>query len=68
MSWVGVAVSSAVFGVLHGRLWAAGIAAGVVFALLAKRRNSLGDAMVAHGVANLVLGVWVLATGNYGLW
>ena len=68
LSWVGVAVSSAVFGVLHGRLWAAGIAAGVVFALLAKRRNSLGDAMVAHGVANLLLGVWVLATGNYGLW
>ena len=67
-SWMAIGVSSLIFGLMHGRMWAAGMASGVVFALLAKRRNSLGDAVVAHAAANWMLGVWVLMSGQYGLW
>ena len=65
---VPIAVSSLVFGVMHGRLWLAGVAAGVVFALVAKLRNRLGEAVAAHATANLLIAVWVLARDDYSLW
>ena len=65
---VAVAVSAASFGVLGGRMFVGGIFAGVVFALVAKWRNRLGEAVAAHAVANLLLAVWVVARGEYWLW
>jgi membrane protease YdiL (CAAX protease family) len=49
-------------------MWVAGIIAGVVFAVVAKWRNRLGEAIAAHIVANLLLTLWVLTSGSYGLW
>lgn len=63
-----IAVSSALFGLMHGQMWFAGILAGVVFALVAKLRGRLGEAVAAHAVANLVLTLVVLATKDYSLW
>jgi exosortase E/protease (VPEID-CTERM system) len=68
LSVTAVVGSSIVFGLLHDRLWLAGIVAGVAFALVAKRRNRLGEALAAHATANLLLAAWVLARGEYGLW
>jgi len=65
---VAVAVSAVSFGVLGGRMFVVGIFAGVVFALVAKWRNRLGEAVAAHAVANLLLAVWVVARGEYWLW
>jgi len=63
-----VAVSSLAFGGMHGGMWIAGAISGVVFAMLAKRRNSLGGAVVAHAAANAVLAVIAVTQGAYGLW
>ena len=56
----------ALFAVEHDR-WLVGALAGVAYGLLATRRG-LGTAAVAHIVTNLVLGVWVLATGQSRFW
>jgi exosortase E/protease (VPEID-CTERM system) len=63
----GIAVSSLLFGWLHGS-FVAGTAAGLLLALAAIQRGKLIDAIAAHAVANLVLGVIGLARGAYWLW
>ncbi len=68
ISALGIIVSATAFGAMHGHMWVAGIIAGVVFAGVAKWRNRLGEAIAAHIVANLLLTLWVLTSGSYGLW
>ena len=68
LSLVAVAGSSVAFGFLHGRMWLAGVLAGVVFAVVARVRGRLGEAVAAHAVANLLIAVWVLVRGDYSLW
>lgn len=43
------------------------VLAGLLFALVAKWRNRLGEAVAAHATANLLLAAWVLARGDYRL-
>jgi exosortase E/protease (VPEID-CTERM system) len=62
-----VTLSSLLFGLLHGR-WIAGTVAGILYALAARRRNMLCDAIVAHGVTNGLIAVYVLAFGYWRLW
>jgi exosortase E/protease (VPEID-CTERM system) len=66
-SWFAVAVSSLLFGLLH-RQWLAGTAAGICYALAARRRGFLCDAIVAHSVTNGMLAINVLLTGSWKLW
>ena len=61
------AVASFLFGIEHGR-WVAGILAGVVYALVAIRTKDIWAAAIAHGVTNLALGIYVLATNSYHFW
>jgi exosortase E/protease (VPEID-CTERM system) len=65
---IAIVVSAVLFGLLHGHMWIAGILAGVVFALAAKLRGRLGDAIAAHVTVNLLLVVWGLASGDYSTW
>ncbi|MFO0947735.1 MAG: exosortase E/protease, VPEID-CTERM system [Planctomycetota bacterium] len=66
-SWPAFLVSSVVFGILHGR-WGAGTVAGMFFASAMYRRGRLGDAVVAHIVANGSVALSAVATGNWNLW
>jgi exosortase E/protease (VPEID-CTERM system) len=66
--WMPMVISSLAFGILHGERWLAGAIAGMLYALAMSRRGRLGDAIAAHGFTNLLLAVWVLATGNWALW
>lgn len=62
-----VAISTMIFGALHDRWLAAGLA-GLVFAVLALRRGGgLTDALVAHAIANGMIATWALAEGNWSL-
>jgi uncharacterized protein len=56
-----------VFALEHDR-WFAGLAAGVAYGFLAVRTGDVWAAAVAHGVTNLLLGLYVLASGQYGFW
>jgi exosortase E/protease (VPEID-CTERM system) len=66
--WSGIVVSSVAFGLLHGNRVLAGILAALVFACLARHTNRLGDAVVAHAVANALLAAAVLGWGQWQLW
>ncbi len=63
-----IVVSSVAFGAMHGAQWMVGIVAGVAYALVVKRTGRLGDAVAAHATSNLLLAVWVLARGDWGMW
>jgi exosortase E/protease (VPEID-CTERM system) len=65
---VPIAVSSLAFGSMHGAQWQVGIVAGVAYALVVKRTGRFGDAVAAHATSNLLLAVWVLSRGDWGMW
>jgi exosortase E/protease (VPEID-CTERM system) len=67
LSWLAVLGSAVAFGILHDRIVAATLA-GIVYGVVARRRGSLADAVVAHASTNSLLAVWVLWTGNWSLW
>ena len=54
------------FAVEHDR-WLVGALAGAIYGWLYLRRG-LGAAIVAHATTNLVLGLWVLRTGQWQFW
>jgi CAAX prenyl protease-like protein len=66
-SWSSFLVSSALFGLLHGR-WIAGSLASMIFAVALYRRRELSDAVVAHATANALITLFALLTGNWSLW
>lgn len=63
-----IGISSAVFGLMHGRHWIPGILAGLAFAGVMKWKGRLGDAIAAHATSNLLLAIWVLARGDWAQW
>lgn len=65
--WKPFLVASAVFGLAH-REWLAGVLTGAVLQWLVLRRKGLGDALTAHAVANLLLGIWVVWRGHWFFW
>jgi CAAX prenyl protease-like protein len=62
-----VVLSSFVFTLAH-TLWLAAAIAGLAYALLYVRTGKLWVPVIAHAVTNGVLGVWVVATGNWRFW
>jgi membrane protease YdiL (CAAX protease family) len=60
-------ISSAAFGLLHER-WFAATLCGGLYALAAWRTGRLRDAVVAHAVTNALIAAVVLASGRWGLW
>lgn len=60
-------VSSALFALEHHQ-WLAGLLAGLAYAALYMRSGNLWTAIVAHGITNLLLGVWVLYTRQWQFW
>ena len=64
----GIVASSLLFGAMHGSMWIAGTIAGLVFAYVAKRKDRIGEAVAAHATANLLIAIWVLASGDFSMW
>ncbi|GMR09008.1 MAG: hypothetical protein BMS9Abin26_2020 [Gammaproteobacteria bacterium] len=60
-------ITALLFGLEH-HLWLAGIVAGIAYAWLYIRTNNLWIPVIAHGVTNAMLGIWVLTTGNWQFW
>ena len=66
IGFAGFAWMVALFAVEHDR-WLVGAIAGAVYGVLYLRRGLLA-AIVAHATTNLVLGLWVLRTGQWQFW
>jgi membrane protease YdiL (CAAX protease family) len=70
-SWtpVAVGISTALFMLGHGfPEWPAAAAYGLLMAGLWIWRQDLWSCIVAHGVTNLTLGAYVVATGSWAIW
>jgi uncharacterized protein len=60
-------VTSVIFGMVHSQ-WMAGILCGMAYQWLVLRKGRLGDAMLAHGITNLLLGIWVVWKDAWQFW
>jgi exosortase E/protease (VPEID-CTERM system) len=65
--WAPLIVSSLLFGALHSS-WFAGALAGAVYYLVRQRSGRLWDSIVAHCTTNLLLSLYVLASGHWSYW
>jgi CAAX prenyl protease-like protein len=65
--WKSLLIVTVLFGVEHN-LWLAGMVAGAAYGWLYMRSNNLWSAILAHGVTNGLLGVWIIATGSWIYW
>lgn len=63
----GIAISTLCFMLAHPQ-WLAAIVAGLAYAWLYRRNGRLWSAVIAHGVTNGALGVWVVATRQWQFW
>jgi CAAX prenyl protease-like protein len=52
----------------HGPYWEVGLAAGIIYNWWLVRTKNLADCILAHGVTNGILSVYVLATGQWQYW
>jgi membrane protease YdiL (CAAX protease family) len=53
------------FASVHGTEWPQGLVVGVIYGAWFVRTKSLGSIMLAHGVTNLLLAFYCLATGQW---
>lgn len=60
-------ITSLLFALIH-REWLAGILCGMAYQWLVLRKGHLGDAMTAHAISNLLLGLWVVYKGAWQFW
>jgi uncharacterized protein len=66
-AWRPFLLTSLIFGFAHQE-WLAGILCGAAYQWLVIRHGRLGEAMTAHAITNLLLGIWVVTTGAWQFW
>lgn len=66
-SWLSFLISAALFGSEH-HYWLAGIAAGLLYNLLLYRSKNIWYCIIAHGITNFLLGIYVISTGSWHFW
>ncbi len=66
-TWPSFLITSALFASEHNR-WLVGLMAGVVYNLVLYRTKSLYACMIAHGVTNFALAIFVLTTDQWTFW
>ena len=68
-SWLSFAVVAIAFALSHLRAdWPAALITGALYNFVAYRTRSLTSCVLAHGVTNLALGLWIMATKQWGFW
>lgn len=66
-TWLSFVLTIIFFGFEHHR-WAVGIAAGLIYNGLLYWRKDLWACIIAHGITNLALGIYVLITQQWSFW
>jgi CAAX protease family protein len=65
--WRSFLITAIIFGFAH-REWLAGILCGLAYQGLVCWKNRLGDAITAHAITNLLLGLWVVWKDDWIFW
>ncbi len=67
--WKSYLIVTVLFMVAHAPIdWAGGLVYGSLTYLLCVWSKNLGACVVMHAVANLLMGIYVMSYGKYGLW
>jgi membrane protease YdiL (CAAX protease family) len=48
--------------------WAAAVITGALYNLVAYRTKSLSSCILTHAGTNLLLGLWIMQTRQWGFW
>jgi uncharacterized protein len=68
-SWVSFVVVTLGFGFSHSTDdWIAACLTGAIYNGVAYRTKSLWSCVLAHAVTNLLLGIWIMTTKQWGFW
>jgi uncharacterized protein len=68
-TWLSFAVVTGGFMLVHSTAdWPAAAITGALYNWVAYRTRSLGACVLAHAVTNLLLGLWIMRTGQWGFW
>src|SRR4029079_2612546 len=68
-SWHSFSILTVVFPSMHSPAdWVAGLLAGALYNGVAYRTRSLTSCVLAHSVTNLLLGLWIMKTQQWGFW
>lgn len=68
-SWPSFLVVTVAFALSHSVSdWPAAILTGALYNVVAYRTKSLATCVVAHALTNLLLGVWIMNTKQWGFW
>ena len=60
---------SVIFGFSHSRPdWLVAVITGAIYNLVAWRTRSLSTCVFTHATTNLLLGIWIMKTGQWGFW
>ena len=67
--WKSFSAVALCFMLVHGMAdWPAALLCGILYNFVAVRTGSLGACVLAHAVTNLGLGVYIMATRQWGFW
>lgn len=68
-SWLSFGVVTAAFTLAHSPAdWVAAAITGALYNVVAYRTRSLTSCILAHAVTNLLLGLWIMQTRQWGFW
>ncbi len=68
-SWFSFTVVTLAFALSHSIAdWPAALVTGALYNLVAYRTKSLTSCILAHSLTNLALGLWIVATKQWGFW
>lgn len=68
-SWLSFGIVTALFGFSHSMAdWPAALLTGAVYNGVAYRTKSLSSCVLTHALTNLLLGLWIMKTKQWGFW
>jgi CAAX prenyl protease-like protein len=68
-SWLSFSVVTVGFGFAHTRAdWTPALITSALYNCLAYRTKSLTSCVLAHAITNLLLGLWIMKTRQWGFW
>jgi len=68
-SWLSFSVVTLGFGLAHSRAdWIPALITGALYNCVAYRTKSLSSCVLAHALTNLLLGLWIMKTRQWGFW
>ena len=68
-SWLSFVVVTGAFALSHSVPdWPAAVLTGALYNWVAYRTRSLSTCVIAHALTNLLLGMWIMSTKQWGFW